>query len=141
MNKIEIYNVPGKVVGHHIPEINAIVDTWDSMMITLEEWKANIYDIGIADYAPKNKVDTWVIDTSKGSGVFKPEVQEFREQVAAATLVQNGIKLFFVIASGSALGKLSSRKTSKIYTGHGDMKSFYVESMQEVLRIRKEELG
>lgn len=139
--KIEVYNIPGKVVGHHHPEINAMVDTWESMIISLEEWKANIYDIGICDYAPKHKVDTWIIDTSNGHGVFKPAIQEFRENVARPKLVENGVKFFFVVSSQSAVSKLSSRKTSKIYSGDKHMKSFYVDSIDEAKEIRATELA
>ena len=95
--KKELYRVHGKVVGHHHPDINAIIDTWSSQLITLEEYKSTIYDIGIVDYAPKNGVNTWIIDTSSGESVFKPEIQEFRERIVGPKLEEIGIKFFFVI--------------------------------------------
>ncbi len=136
--KKELYRVPGKVVGHHHPNINAIIDTWENMFITLEEWKSHIYDIGIVDYAPKNHVTTWIIDTSNGTGTFKSEVQEFRRTVASPKLEANGLKYFFVVLSKQALGKFSARDTAKIY-GQGKMKTFAVGSVQEALDILKGE--
>lgn len=113
--KKELYRVPGKVVGHHHPELNAIIDTWESLLISLDDWKATIFEIGIMDYAPKHIVTVWVIDTSNGQGVFKPDVQEFREKVARPKLAENGIKFLFVVLSNTAIGRLSARKTAKLY--------------------------
>lgn len=135
----ELYNIPGKVVGHHHPEINTIIDTWDSLLISLEEWKASVYEIGIVDYAPKNGVTSWIIDTSKGRGVFKPEVQEFREKVARPKLAANGVKLLFVVLPQSAIGKLSARKTAKLYKGGGELEAFPVASIDEAIAIMKQE--
>ena len=136
----EIYNIPEKMKGFHDPTINAIIDSWENMNVSFEDWKSTIYDIGITDYAPKHGVDTWVIDTSKGTGVFNQEIQDFRDKVARPKLVENGIKYFFVVSSGSALGKLSSKRTSKIYAEGGLMKSFHVESIEEAKQIRAEEI-
>lgn len=135
----ELYKVPGKVVGHHHPDINAIVDTWDSMAISLEEWKSTIFEIGIMDYAPKHGVTTWVIDTRHSSGIFYPEVQEFREKVAAQKLVENGVRFLFVIQSRSVLGKSSGRKTTELYSKQNNLISFQVASIEEALDIVKEE--
>ena len=135
--KKELYRVEGKVVGHHHPEINTIIDTWDSLLISLEEWKATIFDIGIVDYAPKNGVIAWIIDTSKSEGVFTPEVQKFREEVARQTLADNGVRHLFVVHSESALGKLAARRTSGLYKGT-QMKAHNVASIDEALAILRE---
>jgi hypothetical protein len=139
--KVELYNVPGFVVGHYHPDINTIIDTWDSMSISLEDWQSTIYEMGILDFAPKNGVTAWITDTSTASGVFKPELQEFRASISAPQMAKGGIKCFFTVLPNSAIAKLSVRQTSKVYTGHGEMKSFTVDSMEEALKIREEELG
>ncbi len=137
----ELYNIPGKVVGHHHPEINAIVDTWDSLLITLDDWKASVYDVGITDYAPKNGVTVWIIDTSNATGVFKPEVQEFREKVARPKLEENGVEYLFVVLPQSAIGKLSAKKTASLYdhTKDGGLKSYHVTSIDEAKEILAKE--
>ena len=137
--KKEIYHIPGKVVGHHHPEINAIIDTWDSLLISLADWKASVYDIGITDYAPKHGVTVWVIDTSRSHGVFKTEVQEFRENVARPKLIENGVKFLFVIQPQSALGRLAVKRTATLYQGQGSMKAYSVASLEEALTILRKE--
>ena len=135
----ELYNIPGKVVGHYHPDMKTIIDTWDSLLISLEDWKASVYEVGICDFAPKNGVKVWIIGTSKGQGVFKQEVQEFREQVARPKLVQNGVEYLFVVLPQSALGKLSARKTANLYDGDGTLHGYQVASVEEARKILKDE--
>lgn len=131
----ELYNIPGKVIGRHHSDINTIIDTWESLSITLDNWKASVYEIGILDYAPKNGVIGWIIDTSKSHGVFKPEVQEFRKTVARPKLAENGIKFLFVVLPQSAISKLSARKTAKLYQGHGALEAYPVASIEEAVEM------
>ncbi len=137
--KKEIYSIPGKMVGHHHPDINCIVDSWTSLFVTLDEWKSTVYDIGITDYAPRNGVTSWIIDTSKASGVFKPEIQEFRTNVARPKLEENGVTRLFVVLPASAIGKLSARKTAKLYDAKGILKAYDVMSIEEAFDIIKED--
>ena len=133
----ELYRIPGKVVGHYHPDIHTIIDSWESLMVSLDEWRSNIYDIGIVDYAPKHGVKAWIIDTSKSQGVFKPEIQEFREKVARPKLAQVGVKHLFVVLPASAIGKLSAKKTAKLYGGQEGMQSHHVASVEEAVSILK----
>ena len=135
-----IYEIPGKVTGHYYPESNTIIDSWTELNASFDDWKKTIYDIGILDFAPKNGVTTWITDTSKASGVFNNEIQDFREGVSAAAMARSGIKLFFTVMSASAIATLSARKTSKAYSGHGSMDSIAVSSIEEAFEIRDREL-
>ncbi len=134
----ELYHVPGKVVGHYHPEINAVIDTWTSLFISLEDFKASIYDIGIADFAPKNGVTTWIIDTSHGKSVFPPDVQEFRQNIASPKLEEVGVKFLFVVLPDKGIGKFSAGKTANIYSGQHGMQTFEVHSIEEAKNILKE---
>lgn len=136
--KKELYNLPGKVVGHFHPEINTIVDTWTSMFVSLEQWKSTVYDIGITDFAPKNGVTAWIIDTSKARSVFPPEVQEFRQNVAKLKLEENGVEYLFVVLPEKGIGKFSAGKTANLYEGQGRLKAFEVKNIDEALLILKE---
>lgn len=133
----ELYNLPGKVVGHYHPEINTIIDTWTSMFISLEQWKSTVYDIGIMDFAPKNGVIAWIIDTSNARSVFPPEVQEFRQKVAKPKLEENGVRYLFVVLPEKGIGKFSAGKTANIYEGQGSLQAFEVNSIEEALIILK----
>lgn len=133
----ELYHIPGKVIGRHHPEINTIIDTWESLSVSLDDWKASVYEIGIVDYAPKHGVTGWIIDTSNSQGVFKPEIQEFREKVARPKLAENGVKFLFVVLPQSAISKLSARKTARLYQGQGALEAHPVASIEEAVELMK----
>jgi len=138
-NSVEVYSIPGKLVGHHLLDSNTIVDSWTSLDVTFEEWKSTIYEMGILKYVPKHKVTSWITDTSNSSGLFKPEIQDFRKATSAEAMAQAGIKMYFTVLPQSALGKLSVRRTSSAYSGHGEMQSISVASMLEAFDIIKKE--
>lgn len=138
--EIELYNVPGKVVGKYHLDINTIIDSWSSLNISFEDWKSNIYEIGILDFAAKNEVTAWVTDTSNSEGVFRREIQEFRENVSAEAMAKSGVMYFFTVLQSSAIAKLSGRRVSKAYSGQGQMKSLAVESLEEAFELIKKEL-
>ena len=137
----KIYEIPGKLISHYYPNEQTIIDTWTELNASFEDWKKTIYEIGILEFAPKNGVKTWITDTSQATGVFSNEIQTFREEVSAAAMAKSGIKLFFTVTSDSAIATLSARKTSKVYSGHGEMQSLVVSSLQEAFDIRDRELG
>lgn len=140
--KTKIYEIPGKMVSHYYPpEEKTIIDSWTELNASFEDWKKTIYEIGILDFAPKNGVTTWITDTSRATGIFDNQIQDFRKDVSAAAMAKSGIKLFFTVLSSSALSTLSVRKTSKVYGGHGEMKSMAVSSLEEAFEIREKELS
>lgn len=139
--KTKIYEIPGKMVSHYYPEEKIIIDSWTELNASFEDWKKTIYEIGILDFAPKNGVTTWITDTSRATGIFDNQIQDFRKDVSAAAMAKSGIKLFFTVLSSSALSTLSVRKTSKVYGGHGEMKSMAVSSLDEAFEIREKELS
>ena len=116
--KSEIYRIPGKLIGEHLPEIQTILDSWNSsLFVSLEDWKSTVFDIGIMDYAPKHDVRNWIIDTSEARSVFPPKIQEFRQNVAKKALEENGVRRLIVVHPPSGIGKFSAAKTAQLYEG------------------------
>ncbi len=141
LKKKEIYQIPGKMVGHHFPEIDTIVDTWTaSLFVSLEDWKSTVFDIGITDFAPKNGVKNWIIDTSQARSVFPPAIQEFRENTAKGELERNGVKRLFVVLPNSGIGKFSAAKTAELYDGDRGLHGYDVENIAQALDIIKKDL-
>lgn len=136
LNKQEIYSIPGKMIGHYHPEINTIVDTWtSSLFVSLEDWKATVFDIGITDFAPKNGVRNWIIDTSQARSVFPPAIQEFRENTAKAELEKNGVRRLFVVLPSKGIGKFSAAKTAELYDGDRGLHGYDVENIEQAFDI------
>ena len=139
--KEKIYEIEGKFASYYYPETKTIVDIWEDLSASFEDWKSTIYDVGIMKFAPQKGATTWITDTSNAKGVFDKRIQEFREEVSAAAMAKSGIKLFFTVTSSSAIATLSARKTSKAYSGHGDMKSITVSSVEEAFEVRDKEFA
>ena len=132
--KQEIYQIPGKMSGSHDIQINAIIDSWQNLLVSLDEFKKTVYDQGIS-YAKQNKVETWIVDTSDALGTFKPDIQEFIESTVAPKCTEIGIKYFFVVLPKSAISKLSARKIAKINANQEGMQTIEVGSVNEALSL------
>ncbi|MCV9385764.1 hypothetical protein [Reichenbachiella ulvae] len=137
MGKKEIYSIAGKLKGHHDSDINGMIDTWENLLVSLDQFKTNIHDIGL-EYAEKNHLTTWIVDTSNSTGVFKKEIQGFIESVVAPKCAEIGIKYFFVVLPQSAIAKLSTKNVAKINSGQEGMQTFEVASVDEALSMLQE---
>lgn len=130
----EIYRLPGFLTGVYHRDINAIIDTWESLKVSLEDFKSVVYNIGI-DFAQKNDVTTWIVDNSNSHGVYKKEVQVFVESTLAPACARIGIRFFFVVLPQSDLGKLSAKKVAKINEEQTIMQTIEVDNLQEALDL------
>ena len=91
--KTVIYSIPGHVTGTYDSNINGIIDTWESLLISMEDFKSTVYDIGIA-FAKENNVTAWIVDTSQGQEVFSKEVQDFVELTLSSTCAKLELNSF-----------------------------------------------
>ena len=133
----EIYQVAGFMQGLHDPRHQAILDTWSSLLITQEQFKKSIYDIGVK-FAQTNGVKYWIVDTSKAVGVFKKEVQAFIDSTVAPKFAEIGIVYFFIVLPQSAIAKLSAKHIAKINDEQKGMQTVQVRSVEEALGIIRE---
>jgi len=124
------------MTGSFDSDLNAMIDNWSSLMVSLEDFKSTIYDIGVP-FAESNKVTTWIVDTSKSEGVFKKDVQAFIESTVAPKCSEIGIKYFFVLLPQSAIAKLSAKNVARINSNQKEMQTFQVGSMDEALEMLK----
>ncbi len=136
--KREIYSIPGRMVGHYDPEINGIIDTWSSLLVTLDQFRENIFDIGVLDFAPRHGVNTWIVDNSTAEGVYRKDVQSFIQTTVAPKCAEIGIRYFFVVLPQGAIAKLSARNVAKINANQEGMQTLEVASVQEAIDLLQE---
>jgi hypothetical protein len=72
---MKIFEITGKLTVEWNAEAEAIVDTWKSYSVTLEEFEEAILK-GI-DYAVAHGGVAWVADSRKAEGQFSKEIQNF----------------------------------------------------------------
>lgn len=135
MNR-EIYKVEGFMNGVYDSIHRSILDTWSSLLITKDQFKSSIYDIGV-DFAVKNGVKYWIVDTSNAVGVFKKDVQNFIDSTVAPKFAEIGIVYFFIVLPQSAISKLSAKHIAKINDDQDGMQTVQVRSVDEALQLIK----
>ena len=72
----KIFEIPNKLLVEWEPSAKAIIDTWTTYFVTLEEFKDAVLIKGV-NYAKANNAQAWIVDSHKAKGVFSPEIQEF----------------------------------------------------------------
>ena len=94
---MEIYKIPGKLVGNWNFEVHAMVDTWNDHNVTKDDFEKCILEG--CRHAKKNAGIAWIVDTSKASGVFSQEIQNLIESHVFPTFQKIGVKYFITIKS------------------------------------------
>lgn len=136
MRNKTIYHVEGHVLGEYESTLNAMIDTWDSLLISKENFKKSIYEVGVP-FAQRNKVTSWIVDTSNSEGLFKVEVQKFIDESVAPKFAEIGIQRFFIIPPKSAIAKLSATRVAEINNDQDGMQTITIESVNSAMNMIK----
>ena len=91
-----IQEIPGKMVTTWNSEVKAVIDTWTTYSISLEEMTEAVLVKGV-NYAQIRGGIAWIVDSSKAEGVFAPAIQEFIGSTIFPKFVEIGIKYFITI--------------------------------------------
>ncbi len=59
-----IFSIPDKLDVHWIKEVRAIVDTWTTYFITLDEFREAVLEKGLK-HAKANNGQAYIVDSSK----------------------------------------------------------------------------
>ncbi|MBT9547933.1 MAG: hypothetical protein IV090_21265 [Candidatus Sericytochromatia bacterium] len=116
---MHIFSIPGKLEVSWNPEVFAIIDTWTTYHISLEDFRNAVLVKGL-DHAKANHGKAWIVDSSKAVGVFSPEIQAFIGSDIFPAFAKNGIKYFITINSEvSTLTKLTVNRYKAQVGPHG----------------------
>jgi len=109
---MQVYNIPGKLDVAWNSEVKAMIDTWTTYNISLEEFKEAVLIQGV-NHAKANGGVAWIVDSSTAKGVFTQEIQKFIETDIFPAFAGIGIKYFITITSSvSAITKLTVKSYS-----------------------------
>ncbi len=101
-----VYEVPGKLKVEWNAKVRAIIDTWTSYAITLDEFREAVLVKGLS-HAKKYGGKAWIVDSSRATGAFSQEIQAFIVSDVFPAFAKNGIKYFMTITSESAVTKMT----------------------------------
>ena len=109
--RTKIYEIPGKLKVEWESDVRAIVDTWTTYFVTLEEFREAVLVQGV-NYAKANGGQAWIVDSHSAKGVFSPEIQDFIVSDVFPTFAKIGIKYFMTINAEDALTRLTVNQYS-----------------------------
>jgi hypothetical protein len=116
---VKIHNIPGKLDVYWRSDVKAIVDSWTSYFVSLDEFKDAVVLKGL-NHARQHGGIAWIVDSSKANGVFSREIQDFIGSDVFPAFSQIGIKYFMTInSSASALTKMTVKTYSAKTGPHG----------------------
>ncbi len=104
---MQVFSIPEKLEVTWRSDVKAMIDTWSSYFVTLDEFKDAVLVKGL-NHAKANGAVAWVVDSSTAQGSFSPEIQAFIGSDVFPAFAANGIKYFITITSQvSAITKMS----------------------------------
>lgn len=116
---MKIYSIPGKLEVTWRDDVKAVVDTWTTYNVSLEEFKEAVLVKGL-NHAKANEAIAWIVDSSTAKGVFSQEIQNFIGSDIFPAFAKNGIKYFITITSKvSALTRMTVQTYSAKTGPHG----------------------
>ena len=135
---MKIYEIPKKLTVTWDSETKAIIDTWSTYFISIEEFTTAVMEKGLT-HAKQNGGRAWIVDSSKASGVFSQEVQDFISAKVFPASQQNGIKYFITINSTvSAMTRMNVKRYSAA-AGPNGLLLIELNSTEDALAWLKEQ--
>jgi len=116
--RTKVFEIPNKLVVECDTTARAIIDTWTTYFVSLEEFRDAVLIRGV-EHAKANNVHAWIVDSHKAKGVFSPEIQDFIASEVFPVFAEIGIKYFMTINSEDAVTRLSVNQYSTQVGPHG----------------------
>lgn len=127
-----IARIPGKLEVVWREDVKAVVDTWASYSVTLEEFRDAVLVKGV-DFAKAHDGVAWIVDSSQANGVFSHEIQNFIDTQIFNAFLQIGIQYFIAITSRiNPVTKMTVKTYSAKVESHG-LHLVEVESLDEAV--------
>ena len=98
--RTKIFEIPNKLLVEWDTNARAIIDTWTTYFVSLEEFRDAVLVHGV-DYAKANNAQAWIVDSHKAKGVFSPEIQDFIASDIFPTFAKIGINHLLIVPHGS----------------------------------------
>lgn len=133
---MHVHSIPGKLEVNWNPDVKAIVDTWSSYHVTLEQFSEAVLGKGL-DTAKAKGAIAWIVDSSSAQGVFTQEIQDFIGSDVFPGFAKNGIKYFITVLPKSAVTKMTVKRYST-KAGPSGIELVEANSLEDALDFLKE---
>ncbi len=109
-----IHEIPGKLLATWLGDVRAVLDTWTTYDISLEDFRETVVVKGV-DYARAHGGVAWIVDSSTAVGAFSEEIQTFIVTDVFPAFARAGIRYFITIDSQVSV---ATRRTVARYSMH-----------------------
>ncbi|HLP17472.1 MAG TPA: hypothetical protein VK470_14505 [Bacteroidota bacterium] len=131
----KIHSILGKMDTHWLADVRAILDTWHSHAVSLEEFQTAVYEKGLS-HSKAAKGRAWIVDSSNAKGVFSNEIQNFIGTHIFPSFAKWGVKYFITVHPKDALAKLTVKKYTE-KAGPNGIKLVETTSLEDALVFLK----
>jgi hypothetical protein len=129
---MQIQVIPGKMESSWHDDVKAVVDTWTTYNVTLDEFKEAVLVKGVR-HAKANGGRAWIVDSSSAEGAFSSQIQQFIGSEVFPAFVSNGIKYFITINSRVSLQAKDTVATYSAKAGPNGLKLLEVGSVSDAM--------
>jgi hypothetical protein len=98
MARTKVFEIPGKMTVEWDSDAKAIVDTWADYGVSKEAFAEAVLQKGVV-HAKTNGGKAYIVDSSRATGTFSSEIQQFIGSDIFPAFVKNGIEYFITISS------------------------------------------
>lgn len=116
--RTKIYEIPGKLTVEWDSEAKAIIDTWTTYFVSLEEFREAVLISGV-NHAKANGGQAWIVDSHNARGGFSDDILNFIGSDVFPKFAEIGIKYFMTINAEDAVARLTVSQYSTQVGPHG----------------------
>jgi hypothetical protein len=131
-NTTVIDSIPGKLECVWLSDANAILDTWTTYEVALEDFRRVVLIGAVAQISSKGAVG-YIVDSSSAEGAFSDEIQNLIGAEIFPAFAKAGIKYFITITSKVSY---TAKRTVADYaakTGPNGLKLVEVDSVDDAI--------
>jgi hypothetical protein len=131
-----IHKIEGILTVTWSEEAKAVIDTWDSYYISLEQFRDAVLIKGV-NHAKENGGIAWIVDSTNASGAFSQEIQDYIGTDIFPTFAKIGIKYFVTINSKKSAMTRINVSTYEAKTGPNNLQLISADSTEDAIKWLK----
>ena len=127
-----IHEIPAKMTTEWNDDIRAIIDTVYTFMLSLEEFETAVLTKGLP-FAEKRNGQAWIVDSSRATGIFIKEIQDFIDTVVFPAFKKSGIKYFITVNTSNSILAQRTVDVFSNFTPDHNLRLVQVSSITEAI--------
>lgn len=134
---MKIYEVEGKLKITWDAEARAIIDTWESYDISLDDFREAVLVRGLS-HSKANQGRAWIVDSSRAKGTFSQKIQNYINSDIFPAFSLNGVLYFITIPPKTDPNTMLTVKQYQSVTGLNGLQLIEKDNVEEALLWLKE---